>query len=55
MQSIKIPLWIMTIIFVLSFMDGAFVWGLDDGTYIIFGLTQIVALIWMWVIVKTND
>ena len=52
MQKIKTPLWIMTITFATSFFDGAFGWGLQDETYVMMGIAQIVAIIWLWVLVN---
>jgi len=50
-MNIKTPLTIMSVFFGLSFMDGAFGWGLSDGFYTMAGLSYAVALGWMWVIV----
>jgi hypothetical protein len=54
MQEIKSPLWIFTSVYALSFLDGMFGWGFDDGAYLVLGLAQLAAIIWMWVIVKAN-
>jgi hypothetical protein len=54
MQEIKSPLIMMTLVFVISFLDGMFGWGFDEGAYMVMGLIQITAIIWMWIVVKSN-
>ena len=46
----KTPLTIMSTMFGLAFLDGAFSWGLSDGFYTFTGLVMIIGVIWMWFI-----
>jgi len=54
MQEIKSPLIIITTIFAVSFFDGMFGWGFDEGAYMLLGLGQLASIIWMWIVVKSN-
>lgn len=44
------PLTILSIFFGISFLDGMFMWGLNEGFYLVAGLAMIASVIWMWVI-----
>lgn len=54
-QKIKAPLWVITIIFVLSSADGAFGLGISEGLFAFMGLIAIASLVWMWVIVNKYE
>ncbi len=46
----KTPLIIMTILFVISFFDGMFMWGLSEGFYMFAGISMMGCVGWMWYI-----
>jgi len=54
MEKITTPLTIITSVFALSFFDGMFGWGLDEGAYMLMGLAQLVSIVWLWIVVKSN-
>jgi hypothetical protein len=47
----KAPLIVLTTLFSISFFDGMFGWGLDDGFYVFSGFTMMATLGWMWYLV----
>jgi hypothetical protein len=46
----KTPLTLITAPLALSFLTGIFDWQVDEGMFLIFGLSMIVGTIWAWVI-----
>lgn len=54
-EKIKMPLWVMTILYALAFLDGAFTLGFSDSLYAILGFGLIAALIWAWVILSKYE
>lgn len=46
----KIALSLFTVPFTLSFLAGMFDWYLEDGMFVLFGLSMVVGIIWAWVI-----
>lgn len=50
MSNPRIPLTLISVFMSLSFLDGAFMWGLTDGFYQTTGFVFIIGIIWLWVI-----
>lgn len=49
MKNIRIQLWVLTITYGTSFMDGFLGLGLSDALYVIMGFVMLADLVWMWV------
>ncbi len=46
METLKALITVIAVAFGISFLDGAFSWGLSDSTYIIIGIIELVCIIW---------
>lgn len=51
----KTPLIILTVAFTISFLDGAFMWNLAEGFYMLLGMTMMGTLGYMWYVQIKQD
>jgi len=46
----KTPLLLISVPFAISFLAGMFGWYIEEGMYILLGLSMIVGIVWAWII-----
>ena len=44
----------IVVVFGIAFLDGIFSWDLADGFYVLLGLIQLVAVVWLLKVVFTK-
>ena len=49
-SNMKLALLFITVPSVISFLSGMFEWYIDDGMYLLFGISMIIGIIWAWII-----
>lgn len=49
-NPIKTPLTLLTMMFGYTVLKGMFGWEAEDEVLFFVGMTQLVAIIWMWVV-----
>jgi hypothetical protein len=52
MQTIKNLVYVLAIVFGVSFLDGLLTLGFSDGFYTFVGLVEIVCIIWLLVAIR---
>jgi len=46
----KTPLLLISVPFAISFLAGMFDWYIEEGMYILLGLSMIIGVVWAWII-----
>ena len=44
----KTPLLLISVPFALSFLSGMFEWYMEEGMYILLGISMLIGIIWAW-------
>jgi len=46
----KYPLLLISVPYAISFLGGMFGWYMEDGMYILIGLSMLVGIVWAWIV-----
>lgn len=46
----KTALTLITVPYALAFLGGMFDWRIEDGMYVLFGLSMLAGIIWAWIV-----
>lgn len=46
----KTPLLLISTPYAISFLAGMFSWYMEDGMYLLLGLTILIGIVWAWIV-----
>jgi len=55
MEKIRTLVTILAVAFGISFLDGMFGWGFDDGFYLLLGIVSLTCIVWLLYIVNKKE
>jgi hypothetical protein len=54
-MTIKQLVYTLAVMFGISFLDGMLSLGISEGAYIFIGLVELIAIIWLVVLIRKNN